>query len=124
MSEWRGDGERRLPVERFGFRLSARDPEDVVLAELLAEVRDRGDINLSKVIKRLMLAFLMEARRSGRYIVPMVGEINLISDAGGGGVTRREVEEFGSMEDPNDPLVKSLIGFQVDAGNYGGSQSR
>lgn len=95
---------------RFELRFSARDPDDVRLSWLIAEAMERGNVNMSSVAKRLLLAWFDEVDRTGNLVLPVFGLAGLV----GGGTSPHKGDGDEQGEDPSDPLLQQMIGINFD----------
>lgn len=106
-----------LPVTRFQFRLSSRIPEERLLSQLMAEDLEDQSVNLSAVVKSLLLSWYQQRMQTGELAAPLVGMMNygpVGSGPGfnGNGNGHHDYEE--EREDPSDRLVQNMLGVSFD----------
>jgi hypothetical protein len=94
-----------LRREGFYFRFSARSPRDVQLAAWLDEDMQAGDMNVSAVIKDLLYGWYLQRHQLGAAPLPILGAGPIIELGAGG---------FRERENPDDPLVQSLLNVNFD----------
>lgn len=100
-----------LPLKKFGFRLLQRDPEDVLLSQLMAADLAEGRVNLSTVIKRLLLDWYRQRLANGGLDGPLVDFTALQKPVAGVQITDPVAE---LAEDPDDPLVRNMVGIDFN----------
>ena len=97
--------EEQLPVSRFAIRLSSRVPEEVMLSRLMAEDLAERKVNLSSVVKSLLLAWYQQRMATGELTTPFSNTMSLMSPI-------QPAEE--RFEDPEDELVLRMAGISFD----------
>ena len=102
-----------LPIKRFGFRLSPRDPEERLLSQLMAEDLERNDVNLSAVVKRLLMAWYQQRMATGE--MPSPGTLMGFHPMNGNGHKPTPIVEEEESEDPEDKLVMRLANISFDS---------
>jgi hypothetical protein len=100
--------EEQLPVSRFAIRLSSRVPEEVMLSRLMAEDLAERRINLSSVVKSLLLAWYQQRMATGELTTPLSSAMSLSSPL----AAAMPAEEV--FEDPADELVLRMAGISFD----------
>ncbi len=101
-------GDRGLPLRRFSFRLSGRDPDDRRLSQLMASDIESGGVNLSIVVRQLLLRWYERREATGDMSISSASSVLLRGD----GFDHQDVVE--GREDPNDELVQRLLGISAN----------
>lgn len=95
----------------FHMRFSSRNARDLLLSKWIAEDTYTGNINISDVIKDLLYAWYMERfSNNGQLPAPIGLHTSSRQPQLPAGQNGRHEEH----EDPNDPLVQSLVGLSFD----------
>lgn len=112
----KGTGINDLDVPYFGFRLSAREPEDRRLSKLMKADLDSEEVNLSAAIKSLLLLWYDWREATGEIEIPSLGAIRFVQgtqNSQGFAVSANSgVVEYD--EDPEDELVKAMVGTSYE----------
>lgn len=100
-----------LPVSRFAIRLSSRNPEEIILSQLMADDLADRSVNLSAVIKGLLLSWYKERMATGELPPPQFNTMRLepLTMPSNGSPARE------TREDPQDELVRRMAGASFDA---------
>ena len=91
-------------LARFAFRFSERKPRDIALSQWIAEDIDRGEVNVSEVVKDLLYEWYLRRREVGDLLPRQVAGQVVGSGPNGGE----------RLEDPNDPLVRRMAGISFE----------
>ena len=112
----KASGANDLGVPYFGFRLSAREPEDRRLSKLMKADLDSDDVNLSAAIKSLLLLWYDWREATGEIEIPSLGSIRFAqgNQSSQGFVTNAISGAVEYDEDPDDDLVKAMIGMSYE----------
>lgn len=103
------DHQNDLPMTRFAIRLSPRVPEERLLSQLMArDLADRS-VNLSAVVKSLLLAWYQQRLTNSDPTTPFLSAINLMPP--GPQPTLSQLEE---RENPDDDLVLRMTQISFD----------
>lgn len=97
-----------LPVTRFSIRLSSRVPEEVMLSRLMAQDLADRSVNLSAVVKSLLLAWYQQRMATGEVNTPHVSAMSLTPLGG----SLPGYDE--PREDPADELVMRMVNISFD----------
>ena len=100
--------DEQLPVSRFAIRLSSRVPEEVMLSRLMAEDLAERKVNLSSVVKSLLLAWYQQRMATGELTTPLSSAMSLMPTMS----PIQSAEE--RFEDPEDELVLRMAGISFD----------
>lgn len=101
-----------LARQSFLFRFSSKKPRDIQLAAWIAEDTETGQVNVSEVIKDLLYAWYCQRLETG--VFPPATVAGYLPENG------HRQQRFGQNqyreegEDPNDPLVQSLLGLSFE----------
>jgi len=99
------DHEVELPLKGFSFRFSAKKARDRQLAEWVAADTDRGEVNISEVIKDLLYGWYLTRWDMRSLPLPMIaGQL----PTGDGQPPMPE------RENPDDELVQAMVGFEFN----------
>jgi hypothetical protein len=96
----------QIPVTEFKFRLSSRSPDDVLLSQLMAEDLATRRVNLSGVIKSLLLAWYQQRLATGEMSTAAFRQLPQPAQLAAPLAEDRE--------DINDPLVQSLLNLSFE----------